>query len=748
MIDGSTAATASASVDSAFLEPVIVDERITLRDRHRAQRGRKALQFVEPGKFIAAEEAWKVKEERKMISGYGSGRKQMNRRQLQPRTKEAKKKDFVGEGGGEDASESESGDEEEEEDEDTETNMPEYMREVPPMIPMSTAAADELVPRLDWWDVCFLPKAMQQEWNQRRRRSAVSSSMSTLLFPSSSSSFHHHHHHHLHANGRSNAADNEDADNNDNDDEPSSEQLFGQLALQHCRTYKYVQHPPSVVATGHASSSTNKAAALVVPTYLTKAERKKLRKATRAERERTKREQQMLGLAPVAEPKFKLSNFMKILGDTAVADPSKVEKKVVEQIQRRMLNHAMRNLAAKLTPHERKQKALAQLQKDCQQGLVSAVFRVTDFTCTKYQYKVDVHAQQWLLSGVALLIQDEDDDDNRYGSNQGGEDQDDDEDDKEGGGGGRKKRLVAKERSNMVLVEGGAKSMRKFIKLMTQRIRWQEFIPAKEPVPAVDSTNDPLHPHLPTTEEGDVEDGGVYYPPGYLEALRAKEAESSVNQASTTTTMNAASSSTSLQAGAQANHGNGRNDTATAEEEEEEPTTMTTTAMDEDDKKEDQARAEEEDEEDEDEDDEDEDDEDEEGGENAGGGGLTSAGMSLTGPHAVSHHQHHGPGFFGLAPIEHRAFAKCELLWQGIIAKRSFNGFKFHPVSSPSEAKQFCDSRQIGHFWDMLRQAELKDQNHRRTNKDKTATTTSSDANANQGEAESVGDIFDADFFD
>jgi hypothetical protein len=295
--------------------------------------------------------------------------------------------------------------------------------------------------------------------------------------------------------------------------------------------------------------------------------------------------------------------------------------------------------------------------------------------------------------------------------------------------------------------------MRKFIKLMTQRIRWQEFIPAKEPVPAVDTTNDPLYPHPNplTTEEVDVEDGGVYYPPGYLEALRAKEAESSVNQASTTTTMNeASSSSTSLQAGAHANHGNGGNDAVTEEEEEvdEEPMTMTTTAMDEDDKKEDHARAEEDDEDDEDEEDEDED--DEEGGENAGGGGLTSVGMSLTGPHAASHHHHqgHGPGFFGLAPIEHRAFAKCELLWQGIIAKRSFNGFKFHPVSSPSEAKQFCDSRQIGHFWDMLRQAELKDRSHRRTNnKDKT-TTTSSDANANRGEAESVGDIFDADFFD
>lgn len=53
-----------------------------------------------------------------------------------------------------------------------------------------------------------------------------------------------------------------------------------------------------------------------MPVYLTKQERRKLRKATRAAREQEKRDQQLLGLLPAAEPKLKLSNFMKILGTT------------------------------------------------------------------------------------------------------------------------------------------------------------------------------------------------------------------------------------------------------------------------------------------------------------------------------------------------------------------------------------------------------------------------------------------------
>ncbi len=50
-----------------------------------------------------------------------------------------------------------------------------------------------------------------------------------------------------------------------------------------------------------------------------------------------------MGLIAPPEPKFKLSNFMKVLGDQAVADPSKVEQRVMQQMRQRQLNHEMRN---------------------------------------------------------------------------------------------------------------------------------------------------------------------------------------------------------------------------------------------------------------------------------------------------------------------------------------------------------------------------------------------------------------------
>jgi U4/U6 small nuclear ribonucleoprotein PRP3 len=135
--------------------------------------------------------------------------------------------------------------------------------------------------------------------------------------------------------------------------------------------------------------------------YLTKKERKKLRKAARAEREREKRDKLLLGLVPASElePKFKLSNFMKILGNQAIADPSKIEMKVLEQMQKRILNHQMRNLARALTPAQRAEKKKRKLQEDVSKGVTVAIFLVNDFACLKYRFKVDVNAQQLFLTG-------------------------------------------------------------------------------------------------------------------------------------------------------------------------------------------------------------------------------------------------------------------------------------------------------------------------------------------------------------
>jgi len=58
--------------------------------------------------------------------------------------------------------------------------------------------------------------------------------------------------------------------------------------------------------------------------YLTEQERKKMRRKKRLEKEKEKQDKIRLGLMQPPAPKLKLTNFMRVLGNEAVADPTKV----------------------------------------------------------------------------------------------------------------------------------------------------------------------------------------------------------------------------------------------------------------------------------------------------------------------------------------------------------------------------------------------------------------------------------------
>lgn len=236
-----------------------------------------------------------------------------------------------------------------------------------------------VVPAMEWWDELFLPKDIREG----RKKSVAASSA---------------------------------------DD-------YEHVAIVNIKTYKFIQHPVCIKAIGGEKQIT------VVPMFLTKKEKRKIRKSKRAAAEKEKLDKIMMGLLPTPEPKFKLSNFMKILGDQAVLDPSKVELKVLEQIKQRQIAHEVRNEAAKLTPHERATKQTKKLTEDTSRQVHVALFKIKDFSNTKNSWKVDINAQQYQLSGLVLLCDE-------------------------------------KNVPTVVIVEGGPKAITKFTKLMLKRIKW------------------------------------------------------------------------------------------------------------------------------------------------------------------------------------------------------------------------------------------------------------------------------------
>lgn len=159
-----------------------------------------------------------------------------------------------------------------------------------------------------------------------------------------------------------------------------------------------MEHPPPV------APPVEKAPVPPQPVPLTKAERKRARTLARQARERERQDRVRAGLDKPPEPKLKLSNMMRALGEAAVIDPSAMEKKVREQMREREEQHRLRNEANKATPEERAARRVARAEKDAAAGIHVDVFRVEGVSLAgQALWKVTKNATQLGLSGVAFV---------------------------------------------------------------------------------------------------------------------------------------------------------------------------------------------------------------------------------------------------------------------------------------------------------------------------------------------------------
>ncbi|KAK9471396.1 pre-mRNA processing factor 3-domain-containing protein [Dipodascopsis tothii] len=190
----------------------------------------------------------------------------------------------------------------------------------------------------------------------------------------------------------------------------------------------YIQHPLPVIPPWEKNN------AVVKPPHLTKKELKRIRKTERAERHKEKQDRIRLGLDPAPPPKVKLSNLMSVLTNEAIKDPTLVEARVRREVEERKQKHVQDNLERQLTADERHKKLDKKLAEDEKRALVCAVFRIETLANPQHRYKVNVNAQQHKLLGVTIL----------------------------------------NSKFNLVVVEGGAKAVKAYKKLMLSRIKWTE----------------------------------------------------------------------------------------------------------------------------------------------------------------------------------------------------------------------------------------------------------------------------------
>ncbi|XP_051157626.1 U4/U6 small nuclear ribonucleoprotein Prp3 isoform X2 [Leptopilina boulardi] len=174
-----------------------------------------------------------------------------------------------------------------------------------------------------------------------------------------------------------------------------------------------------------------------MPVFLTKKERKKLRRQNRREAWKEEQEKIRLGLEPPPEPKLRISNLMRVLGTEAVQDPTKIEQHVRQQMAKRLKAHEDANAARRLTVEQRREKKARKLKEDTSLGVNVTVYRIRDLiNNASKKFKVETNAKQLYLTGCVMLFRD----------------------------------------CNVVVVEGGAKQLSKYKRLMLHRIKWEEDI--------------------------------------------------------------------------------------------------------------------------------------------------------------------------------------------------------------------------------------------------------------------------------
>ncbi|WVZ71383.1 hypothetical protein U9M48_019975 [Paspalum notatum var. saurae] len=174
------------------------------------------------------------------------------------------------------------------------------------------------------------------------------------------------------------------------------------------------------------------------PLKLTKKEQKKLRTQRRLAKEKDRQEMIRQGLLEPPKPKVKMSNLMKVLGSEAVQDPTRLEMEIRTAAAEREQAHVDRNIARKLTPSERREKKERKLFDDPTNTVetIVCVYKIRDLSHPQTRFKVDVNAQENRLTGAAVIT----------------------------------------DTISVVVVEGGKKSIKRYNKLMLNRIDWASAV--------------------------------------------------------------------------------------------------------------------------------------------------------------------------------------------------------------------------------------------------------------------------------
>jgi len=213
---------------------------------------------------------------------------------------------------------------------------------------------------------------------------------------------------------------------------------------------QHVEHPVPIKPVLQKAGLVKKAGQIgtQMKEMMTPAERKKLRRRNRQDKAAKLRDQVKMGLIKPPPPKIGLANLMRVMGDEQIANPTGVERQVKAQTEQRRKEHEERNSRNQLSVAEKKLRKKQKWDGNTINGPAPSdnpdkapnmthtlVFQLSNLSNKKHLYKIDINAQQFQLTGACIMC----------------------------AGIG-----------NILVCEGGARSIKRYKKLIMRRIKWEK----------------------------------------------------------------------------------------------------------------------------------------------------------------------------------------------------------------------------------------------------------------------------------
>lgn len=198
------------------------------------------------------------------------------------------------------------------------------------------------------------------------------------------------------------------------------------------KIHHYIHHPIPI-----KNEFIEKESKTSLPIHLTLLERKRFRRLKKIEKLKQEQEKVKFGLAQPKPPKLTYKNFMSILKEESVTDPTKALEKVKNAYEERHTRMLKLNEQHKLTKEQKREKFKRKVERDTKKELKGCLIRINKLTSNKNRFKIDKNGQQLYLTGICLM--------NRQCTI-----------------------------PNMVYVEGSSLQINKMKKLIMQRIKWNE----------------------------------------------------------------------------------------------------------------------------------------------------------------------------------------------------------------------------------------------------------------------------------